>query len=70
MQQKTTETNKTRLIKGGRTFFGLVWAVSVFWTFSSVMTLGGTTEKVVAGVMIITSLIELFKTFKDIWDKS
>lgn len=77
MQQKNTETNKTRLQKGAKVILMLIWAVSTFWTFSIVMTAAkapeeltvGTFEMAVAGVMLAFNAYALFRVGKKIWDE-
>lgn len=69
MQQKNTETNKDRLTKGGKTLYGLIWAVATAWTFSIAMTHGTTFEKVVAGIALLLNGVAIIKAFKKIWDE-
>lgn len=69
MQQKNTETNKTRLLNGAKVILMLLWAISTFWTFSTAMTYGDTVAKVVAGIMLAFNAVALFRVGKRIWEE-
>ncbi len=69
MQQKNTETNKTRLLNGAKVILMLIWAVSTFWTFSTAMTHGSGADKVVAGILLAFNAYALFRVGKRIWDE-
>jgi len=69
MQQKNTLTNKDRLLQGGKVILVLIWAVVTAWTFSNVMTLGGTLEKVIAGIMLAFTGFKIGCEVKKIWDE-
>lgn len=69
MQQKNTLTNKDRLLQGGKVILVLIWAVATAWTFSNVMTLGGTLEKVIAGIMLAFNSFKIGCEVKKIWDE-
>ena len=70
MQQKNTLTNKERLTMGGKTLYGLIWAVATAWTFSVVMTNGTTLERIVAGIALLLNGVAIFKHFKKVWDEA
>lgn len=78
MQQKNTETNKTRLLYGAKVILMLIWAISTFWTFSTVMTAAkapeeleaGTLQIVVACIMLAFNAVALFRVGKRIWDET
>lgn len=69
MQQKNTETNKTRLLNGAKVILMLIWAVATFWTFSTAMTHGSGADKVVAGILLAFNAYALFRVGKRIWDE-
>ena len=69
MQQKNTETNKTRLLNGAKVILMLIWAVATFWTFSTAMTHGSGVDKVVAGILLAFNACALFRVGKRIWDE-
>lgn len=69
MQQKNTLTNKDRLIQGAKVIAILLWAIATVWTFSSVMISCGTTEKVVAGILLGFNGYAIFRKMKKVWDE-
>ena len=69
MQQKNTLTNKDRLINGAKVLAILIWAIVTVWTFSTAMTHGGTTAKVVAGIMLAFNGYAIFRKMKKVWDE-
>ena len=69
MQNKDLETNKSRLIKGGKTFAILFWTVTTIMTFSEVMSLGDTFHKVVAGIMFAINGYAIFRKMQKVWNE-